>query len=36
MRKLTTGQGENYTAGCLFDCEYIKNPYRLIAVDFSG
>ena len=31
--KLTTGQGENYTTGCLLDYDYIENLYRLIAVD---
>ena len=36
IRKLTTGQGEDYTTGCLLDYEYIKNHYRLIAVDLSG
>ena len=35
IRKLTTGQGEDYTAGCLLDYEYIKNHYRLTAVDLS-
>ena len=35
IRKLTTGQGEDYTTGCLLDYEYIKNHYRLIAVDLS-
>ena len=35
IRKLTTGQGEDYTAGCLLDYGYIKNRYRLIAVDLS-
>ena len=35
IRKLTTGQGENYPTGCLLDYEYIKNHYRLIAVDMS-
>ena len=34
-RKLTSGQGENYTTGCLLDYEYIKNHYRLIAVPRS-
>ena len=33
-RKLT-GQGEDYTTGCLLDYEYIKKYYRLIAVDLS-
>ena len=25
LRKLTTGQGENYTTGCLLDHDYNKN-----------
>ena len=33
IRKLTTEQGEDYTTVCLLDYEYIKNNYRLIAVD---
>ena len=32
IRKLTTGQGEDYNTGCLLEYEYIKNHYRLIAV----
>ena len=35
IRKLITGQGEDYTTECLLDYEYIKNHYRLIAVDLS-
>ena len=35
IRKSTTGQGEDYTTGCLLDYDYIKNHYRLIAVDLS-
>ena len=35
IRKLTTRQGEDYTTGCLLDYDYIKNHYRLIAVDSS-
>ena len=35
IRKLTTGQGEDYTTRCLLDYEYIKNHYRLIAGDLS-
>ena len=30
IRKLTTGQEEDYTTGCLLDFNYIKNHYRLI------
>ena len=35
IRKLTTGQGEDHTTGCLLDYDYIKNHYRLITVDLS-
>ena len=35
IRKLTTGQGEDYITGFLLDYDYIKNHYRLIAVDLS-
>ena len=30
-----TGQDKDYTTGCFFPYEYIKNHYRLIAVDLS-
>ena len=33
IRKLTTGQGEDYTTGCFLDYDYIKNHYRLIPLD---
>ena len=36
IRKLTTGLGEDYTTGCLLEYEYIKNHYRLIAVDLRS
>ena len=35
IRKVVTGQGEDYTTGCLLEYEYIKNHYKLIAVDLS-
>ena len=35
IRKLITGQGEDYTVGGLCDYEYIKNHYRLLAIDLS-
>ena len=35
IRELTIGQGEDYTTGCLLDYDYIKNHYRLIAIDLS-
>ena len=35
IKKLTTGQSEDYTTECLLDYDYIKNNYKLIAVDLS-
>ena len=35
IRKLTTGQAEGYTTGCLLDYDYIKNCYRLMPVYLS-
>ena len=35
IKKLTTGKGEYYTTGCFLNYGYIKNYYRLIAVDLS-
>ena len=35
IRKLITGQGRDYTTGCLLGYEYIKNYYKLIATDLS-
>ena len=36
IRKLTTGQGEDYTTSFLLGYNYIKNHYRLIAIDLSS
>ena len=33
--KITTGQGDNYTTGCLLDYPYFKNLYEMIAIDLS-
>ena len=35
IRKLTTGQGEDYTAGYLLDYDYIINHYRLKEIDLG-
>ena len=35
IRKLIAGHSEDYTTGCLLDYDYIKNHYRLTAVDLS-
>ena len=33
IRKITTGQGDDYPTGCLLDYIYFKNHYKMIAVD---
>ena len=33
--KNATGQGDDYTTGCLLDYIYFKNYYKMIAVDLS-
>ena len=35
FRKNATGQGDDYAAGCLSDYPYIKNNYKMIAIDLS-
>ena len=35
IRKLATGQGDDYTTGCLLGYQYFKYHYNLIAVDLS-
>ena len=35
MRKISTGQGDDYTTGCLLDFAYFKENYKLIAGDLS-
>ena len=30
-----TGQGDDYTTGCLLDYPYFKDNYKMIAVDLS-
>ena len=32
---ITTGQGNDYIAGCLLDYVYFKNYYKMIAIDLS-
>ena len=34
-RKIATGQGNDYTTGCLLDYPYFKNYFTMIAVDLS-
>ena len=35
VRKVSTGQGDDYSTGCLLDYAYFKDNYKLIAVDLS-
>ena len=35
LRKVSIGQGDDYTTGCLLDFAYFKKNYRLIAADLS-
>ena len=35
IRKIRTGQGDDYTTGCLLDYPYFKKYCKLIAIDLS-
>ena len=35
IRKITTGQGDDYTTGFLLDYPYFKNHCNMIAIDLS-
>ena len=35
ISKVLTGQGDDYTTGCLLDFSYFEKNYRLIAADLS-
>ena len=35
IRKLTTGQRDDYTTGYLLDYNYFKKHYKMIAIDLS-
>ena len=35
IRKIATGQGDDYTSGCLLDSSYFKDHYKMIAIDLS-
>ena len=35
IRKITTGQGDDYTTGCLLDYNDFKNYYKMIAIDLN-
>ena len=35
IRKIATGQGDDYATGCLLDYPYFKDTYKIIVVDLS-
>ena len=35
IRKVTIGQGDDYTTGCLLDYTYFKKYYKMIAIDLN-
>ena len=35
VQKIATGQGHDYSSGCLLDYVYFKNYYKMIAKDIS-
>ena len=35
IRKTATGEGDEYTTGCLLDYSYFKENYKMIAIDLS-
>ena len=35
IRKITIGQGDDYTTGCLLDYTYFKKCYKMVTIDLS-
>ena len=35
IRKIATGQGDDYTTGCQLDYPYFKENYKIIEIDLS-
>ena len=35
IRKIATGQGDDYTTGCLLDYSYFKDHYKITATDLT-
>ena len=35
IRKIATGQGDDYPTGCLLDYPYFKDSYKMIVIDLS-
>ena len=35
IRKIATGQGDDYTNGCLLDYSYFNNHYKMIVIELT-
>ena len=35
IQKIATGQGDDYTTGCLLDYNYFRKYYKMIVIDLS-
>ena len=35
IRKIATGQGDDYTTGCLLDYTYFRDYYKMLTADLS-
>ena len=35
IRKIATGQGDDYATGCLLDYLYFKDSYKMVAADLK-
>ena len=35
IRKIATGQGDDYTTGCLLDISYFKGNSKMMVIDLS-
>ena len=35
IRRIATGQGDDYTTGCLLNHSYFNENYKMIAIDLS-
>ena len=35
IRRIATGQGDDYTTGCLLDYNYLNSYYKMIVIDLS-
>ena len=36
IRRIATGQGDDYRTGCLLNYSYFKENYKLIAIDLNN